>query len=378
MNIHQAQPPHARQHEERPAASAASLLLGLSLVSTGVVADVGPATTFASGLMNPRGIAFAPNGSLYVVEAGMGGTGPCTFSPPNPAIPRCYGETGALSQILPTGEVRRVLTGLPSLAQPGGLVEGGPTDVAFLGTSAHVVMGWGGDPAIRETLGGKAAMLGTLLQVTPSGQYRTVADIAGHEAVTNPVGLPDSNPYGLAALPGRTIVADAGGNTLVEVLANGHTRTFALPSPPPFAREAVPTSIVEGPDGALYVGTLTSFPFFAGTAQVQRIESDGSGTSVYAGGYTAIVDITFDAGGALYVLEVALGQQQPFPPPNPGLGLGRLKRQCAGSASPELLLDGLILPSGVVVGPDGAAYITHFSGSPTGGEVLRLPLSPCT
>ena len=125
----------------------------MSLVSTGVVADVGPATTFASGLMNPRGIAFAPNGSLYVVEAGMGGTGPCTFSPPNPAIPRCYGETGALSQILPTGEVRRVLTGLPSLAQPGGLVEGGPTDVAFLGTSAHVVMGWGGDPAIRETLG---------------------------------------------------------------------------------------------------------------------------------------------------------------------------------------------------------------------------------
>jgi sugar lactone lactonase YvrE len=353
------------------------LLLGLSLASAGSVADVGPASTIASGLANPRGIAFAPNGALYVVEAGRGGPGPCTFSPANPAIERCYGETGALSEILPNGGVRRVLTGLPSLAQPTGLVEGGPTDVAFLGTAAHVLLGWGGDPAIRATLGGKASMLGTLLKVTPSGQSHFVADLAGHEAITNPVGAPDSNPYGMAVLPGRTIVADAGANALVEVLANGRTRTFALPPPPPGARETVPTSVVEGPDGALYVGTLTSFPFFAGTAQVQRVESDGSSITVYASGFTAIVDVAFDAGGALYVLEVAAGQRPPFPPPNPGLGLGRLKRQCSVGAAAEVLLDGLLFPSGVAIGPDGAAYLTNFGVSATSGEVLRLPLAPC-
>ena len=41
-------------------------------------------TVMAQGLDNPRGLAFAPNGDLYVAEAGSGGDGACTFSPPNP------------------------------------------------------------------------------------------------------------------------------------------------------------------------------------------------------------------------------------------------------------------------------------------------------
>ena len=36
--------------------------------------------TIASGLSNPRGIAFAPNGELFVVEMGVGGQGPCIES----------------------------------------------------------------------------------------------------------------------------------------------------------------------------------------------------------------------------------------------------------------------------------------------------------
>ena len=40
------------------------MLIGLSLAPGAVMADVGPAKTIASGLMNPRGIAFAPNGAL--------------------------------------------------------------------------------------------------------------------------------------------------------------------------------------------------------------------------------------------------------------------------------------------------------------------------
>jgi hypothetical protein len=66
----------------------------------------------------------------------------------------------------------------------------------------------------------------------------------------------------------------------------------------------------------------------------------------------------------------------PFPPPSPGLGAGRLKRQCLGGV-PTVLLDGLTFPGGFAIGADDAAYITNFGTSPTGGEVLRLPLSPC-
>lgn len=360
------------------------LILGLSLAPAAAMADLGDAKTIASGLANPRGIAFAPNGALYVAEAGSGGPGPCIPSPVAGNGDRCYGETGAITRILPDGGVKRVLSGLPSLALlRDGTVEGGVTDVAFFGTTAFVTMGWGGNPADRASLGGKSALFGTLLQMAPSGTYKVLADIARYELEFNPGGgNPDSNPYNTLAQPGRRIVVDAGANALVEVLANGRTRTFAvpprLPGLPPFVagREPVPTSVVEGPDGAIYVGQLTSFPFWQGTSSVLRISSDGSSIETYATGFTAVVDLAFDTGGALYVLEVARGQAPPFPPPNPGLGIGRLLRVCPGGA-PEVLLTGLNFASGLAIGPDDAAYLTNRGASPTDGEVLRLPLTPC-
>jgi sugar lactone lactonase YvrE len=353
-----------------------SLVLGLSLAPMALSADVGGATTIASGLANPRGIGFAPNGALYVAEAGSGGPGPCIPSPVFPNPPRCYGETGALTRILPDGGLERVVTGLPSLVLGNGTVEGGPVDVSFLGAAPAVVLGIGGDPrTVRAALPAKAALLGTMLHATPSGVYKVVADVAAHEVANNPGGAAvDSNPYGVLAQPGRRIVADAGGNSIIEVLANGRTRTFAVPGAP--GAQTVPTSVAEGPDGAIYVGQLTGFPFFRGAASVLRISSDGGSISTFASGFTAIVDVTFDTGGALYVLEVASGQVQPFPPPSPGLGIGRLKRQCPG-APPVVLLDGLTFPGGVAIGPDGAAYVTN-RGTSANGEVLRLPVTPCS
>src|SRR5262245_60959806 len=81
-----------------------------------VIAD--PVTTpVMTGLHNPRGIAFAPNGDLYVAEAGCGANqsgplGECTV-PPNAADPSvcrdvavggsplraCFGLTGSLSRL---------------------------------------------------------------------------------------------------------------------------------------------------------------------------------------------------------------------------------------------------------------------------------------
>ncbi len=359
------------------------LLAGLAFSPTALVADVGDGLTIASGLSNPRGIAFGPNGALYVAEGGRGGSGPCILSPvqpPPPAPPafRCFGLTGAVTKILPGSGFRRIVTGLPSMALANGVSEGGPAKLSFQGGVAYVTIGLGGDPAaVRAALDGQGDLFGTLLRVTPSGQYQVVADIAAHEGAENPGGgAIDSNPYGVVALSGRRVVADAGANALIEALADGSTRTLAVPPALAGGRQTVPTSVTKGPDGALYVGLLTGFPFFRGSASVLRIESDGSSITTYAAGFTAIVDVAFDAGGALYVLETASGQVPPFPPPNPGLGAGRLKRQCPGGA-PTVILDGLTFPGGVAIGSDDAAYITNFGTSATAGEVLRLPLTPC-
>ena len=140
--------------------------------------------TIASGLSNPRGIAFAPNGDLFVVEMGVGGPGPCIPSPVFPNPPRCYGPTGALTRIAPGGVpgFERVATGLPSLVLATGAAEGGPADLSFHGMVAYVQIGFGGDPAQRALLGDAGALFGWLLQVnaerkiSAAGRYRQSRD----------------------------------------------------------------------------------------------------------------------------------------------------------------------------------------------------------
>src|SRR3954471_5459327 len=85
-----------------------------------------PVQVIAKGLSNPRGIAFAPNGQLFVTEAGRGGNGNCRVL--GDGQNACYGETGALTRIDPAGLVPpvQVISGLPSMAAAGGFAASGP------------------------------------------------------------------------------------------------------------------------------------------------------------------------------------------------------------------------------------------------------------
>ena len=76
-----------------------------------------PYTVVMTGLDNPRGLAFAPNGALWVTEAGRGGSGPCAMNAAGEN--RCYGNTGAVSQLW-KGKQSRVAEGMPSHALPDG------------------------------------------------------------------------------------------------------------------------------------------------------------------------------------------------------------------------------------------------------------------
>jgi hypothetical protein len=370
-------------HRTRSGAAAAALA-GALLAGIGTAAAA-PPEKLATGLNNPRGLAFAPNGALYVVELGNGGSGPCALGPTGGT--RCYGESGGISRILPGGGSKRVVDGLPSLGLASGQGEGGPNDISFFGMVAYVTMGWGGHPDQRGVFGGKSDLFGSLLRVLPNGRYAPVADIAGLEGASNPDGGPvDSNPYGVLALPGRRIVADAGANALFEVWANGWKRTFGVPfklsGPPgpkgePGAREPVPTSVAQGPDGAIYAGLLGAAPFFQGYSAIVRFPPFGGDAEVVVRDVTTVVDLTFDHRGGLYWLEVGRGLTSPPSGPPIGPQQGRLLRRCPGATSNEVLLAGLTFPGGVEIGWDGDAYLTNNGTSPTAGEVLRLPLTPC-
>lgn len=339
-------------------------------------------TVIATGLHNPRGLNFAPNGGLYVAEAAGDGVSSGDCGTMGDGSTKCSANTGSVTRIdLHTGESTRVLTGLPSLIAENGDGNGGsgPQDVVFQGMgNGYVTIGLGGAPENREPYFGDAgANYGRLVRFNPGGKVRFEEDLAGYELDNNPDGfVPDSNPYGMAAVPGAVIVADAGGNDLLRVAANGSISTLAvfatfpnLPGfpGPPFV-QAVPTSVTVGPDGAYYVGQLTGFPFIPGKANVFRVPAEGGDPEVVYSGFTNIIDVTFGPDGSLYVLEIVQNGI-----PNFGGG-GRIVR-IEPDGTQSVVLSGpqyLFAPGGIAVGNDGALYVTVASISSTDGAVIRV------
>jgi glucose/arabinose dehydrogenase len=365
-----------------------SLSVG-SLVLLGACADanpVGPTSTpslgrakttaagavsvVMTGLNAPKQLAFGPEGALYVAETGTGALSDSCVPAGDQGEEACYSLTGSITRYW-KGEQERIVTGLPSLGSPGNVVAG-PHDIAFQGRgNMYVTIGLGADPARREELGAEGATLGTLIVVKPNGKWSIVADISGFEAANNPDnGVPDSNPYGVLAERGRQYVTDAGGNSLLEVSPNGQlslVATFAdLPLPPlplPFtSSQAVPTEVVRGPDGALYVSTLTGVPFLPGLARIYRVAPGGAST-VFEGGFTTITDFDFGPDGSLYVLQFA---SELFTG-----GVGSVVR-VSPDGTRTTLYSGLMAPTGLAVGPDGAVYVTNKGVLVGAGEVLRI------
>jgi hypothetical protein len=282
----------------------------------------------ASGLHSPRGLAFGPGGRLYVGEAGLGST---TGSP---------SFTSAIVEIRDPGSaspsIRRVVTGLPSIGAPGDVV----------GVDGVFAFGNGGIYAIvaisREAIGLPDSLFGALLKVTASGQRRAVANVGtvgweftgAHPELDPGEQFPDANPYGVLAIPGRVFVVDAGANTLNEVLPDGSVRVLAY-FPNTALADATPTCVVQGLDGALYVGTLALVDsiVFGPSAIVYRVDLN---------------DVNPDD------LSTTLSVAQPW-------------------------ATGLWPINGCAASPDGNIYVgqmfTHFDMAPSGGDVVKIPQS---
>jgi hypothetical protein len=342
--------------------------------STGISAQAS-LQVIASGLDNPRGLAFGNDGALYVAEAGRGGSSTlCAPSPEVPGLNRCYGPTGAITRILAVGDQRRVAVGLPSIAPPGGDTAGGPQDIVFGAGAAWVTVGFGGNPALRAPFEAAGVRMGALVRVDSNGQWTPVLDLSAHEETANPDGAAvDSNPFGFALLSDRVLVADAGANALLNVSFTGQISTHSVyprrqVGAGPFV-ESVPTSVVEAPDGNVYVAELTGQPFVVGAARIYRVPRAGGTPVPVAGGFTTIIDIAISPGGVGYVLEHDIDGI--IPPLGPGV-VGRVTRINPNGTQNVIASAGLVKPGGIAIGPDGALYVTTNSISAGGGQVVRI------
>ena len=344
----------------------------------------------ADHLSNPRGLAPAPGGGLYLAEAGRAGK---TCFGGGHAGTTCIGLTGSFDLVTRHG-VKRLVTGLISGASnKTGVGTEGPVSVsAGLGRSfygqfalnTHVVPPKGVIPA--KLRAAALAQLGHLVLGSRHGSLRSISDVGdqdwtwtkNHKKLA-PHDFPDANPNGVLYSHGHRYVVDAGANLLVEVKRGGAVKNRAfIPVPKGWQSDSVPTCVARGPDGALYVGELLGGFYSPGHARIWRVVP-GHAAKVWATGLTTVQGCGFGSDGAFYATEFQVDGLNEGPKANPA---GDVVRIGAHGHRTHLGVGKLFFPSGFAAGPGGAIYVSNCSIAPasgmgpnlcpTGGQVVRI------
>lgn len=353
-----------------------AMIVMLALIPlAGVVNAQGEGTTVAGGFNGPQGVLVAPDGSVWVIDSGVGGDTEIPFLDPETGeeTTATIGETARVIQISSDG-TQTVAASLPSVLV--GMEALGGARLALLdGTLYATSGGW-----IESTGPAPAAPTMSAVVKIDGGQATVVANTWDLENDQNPDGfIKESHPYGLIPGPdGRLWVADAGANTLLAIdPATGSVELVAVfdgvssPLPNPNRGDAmesdpVPTGVAFGEDGGIYVSFLPGFPFLPGSAKVVKVTPDGQ-VSDYATGLTMVTDLRKGPDGALYAVQ--LGQ---FTEQGPVPNSGSIVRVKAGDTS-EVVIGDLSFPTSIDFNADGDAYVTiNGVGAPGSGEVVMF------
>jgi len=306
-------------------------------------------------------------------EAGRGGSTYCLGG-------TCVGLTGSIDQV-GSGGVTRLVTGLISTSSPGGVAAEG---IVAVSASGGVVYGQFGGNTIGIPTSGLPTFLlqaahkdiGQFGQAW-NGAFVDRAAVGDHDYIwanahlsLNPQ-FPDSNPNGVLVTGGQMFVADAGANTLDQVMPNGTVKVltyFNVPSGSP--TDAVPTCVGKGPDGALYVGELLGGNPAPGNARVWRdVVNNGQATkSVWARGLTTVQGCGFDSWGNFYATEFQANGFNPSPTGNP---LGAVVKIAPNGTRTTLGMGSLFFPSGFAAW-NGSLYVSNCSIAPATGLAPTL------
>ena len=319
-------------------------------------------SVFATGLNNPRGLKFGPDGYLYVAEGGLGGTlysttGLCD-SVIAPIGPYTGDYTASISKISPSGDVTIVADNLPSdqtSDQSNNLVSG-VADVAFVGNTLYALLAGAGcsHGFINDPNG--------IIKVNNDGTWDMIADLSDwslNHPVKNPEEddyEPDGTWYSMLNVRGDLYAVEPNHGEIVKVTTSGNiSRVIDVSAS---QGHIVPTALAY--HGNFYFGNLNTFPIVPGSSKIFKVTPGGQ-IQERETGLTTVVGLVFDGQDRMYALEMSTAPGDPTP------GTGRIVR-IQPSGQQEVLVDTLFFPTGMTMGPDGALYVSNkgFRTSDTG------------